>query len=93
MSKIYYGIKSLDGLCDIWGKWCAKHKVFDNEGNGINPEDVLFEHDLEDSNYNFKLDSEQIQFVKSWQIMFEFAEKIEFENKFGFEKNFSDKDL
>ena len=53
MSKIYYGIQSLDGLCDIWGKWCAKHKVFDNEGNGINPEDVLFEHDLEDSNYNF----------------------------------------
>lgn len=81
MSKIYYGIQSLDGLCDIWGKWCAKHKVFDNEGNGINPEDVLFEHDLEDSNYNFKLDSEQIQFVKSWQIMFEFAEQVDLYNE------------
>ena len=75
MSKIYYGIQSLDALCDIWGKWCSKHKIFDNEGNGINPEDVLFTHDMGDS--NFKLDSEQIQFVKSWQIMFEFAEQVD----------------
>ena len=67
-----FGVKSLDGLTELWHKWCSKHQIFDHDGKRVpNAEDVNFDPTA------YGLDSDQIHFVKCFMHLHEIATDIE----------------
>jgi hypothetical protein len=67
-----FGVRSLDGLTDLWHKWCNEHQILDHDAKRIpNAEDVNFDPTA------YGLDLDQIHFVRCFMHLHEVAKDIE----------------